>query len=66
MQSAYPNRFFGANPVAVPNQGRKEGGCDTDLPRTWRAALGLDEAAAGDGAAGAAQSTGWSGEQPES
>lgn len=40
MQSKHPNRFFGLNPVAVPNNGRKETEWNHDLQKTWRDAVG--------------------------
>lgn len=39
MQSKNPNRFFGLNPVGVPNNGRKETEWSHDLPKTWREAV---------------------------
>lgn len=39
MQSKNPNRFFGLNPVGVPNNGRKDVEWNHDLPKTWRDAV---------------------------
>ena len=46
IDSRSPNRWFGSNPQAIPNQGKKLSAFDRELPKDWRAALGLDEDAA--------------------
>lgn len=43
LKSRNPNRFFNVNPQAVPNQGRNLDGFSKELPKNWRAALGLED-----------------------
>jgi hypothetical protein len=62
VQTKNPNRFFGSNPVSMPSAGKKEDGFPTELPRTWRSALGLEDSAGGPAGGAAAQSTQWEGE----
>jgi hypothetical protein len=38
------SQFFGANPAGRAPSGPKQGPWSRELPRTWRAALGLDDA----------------------
>ena len=39
MKSAHPNRFFGMNPVGVPNNGAKDVKWSHELPKDWRSAV---------------------------
>lgn len=48
MQTSNANRFFGLNPAAAPNQGKREGTWSHELPRTWREALDADGKAPAD------------------
>ncbi|MCC6831239.1 MAG: hypothetical protein IT200_07820 [Thermoleophilia bacterium] len=41
VDSKYPNRWFGSNPQAIPNHGKKLTPWDKELPKDWRSALGL-------------------------
>ncbi|MFN8123649.1 MAG: hypothetical protein U0237_14595 [Thermoleophilia bacterium] len=41
VDSKYPNRWFGSNPQAIPNHGKKLTPWDSELPKDWRSALGL-------------------------
>lgn len=43
LKSKNPNRFFNVNPQAIPNQGRNLDGFSKELPKNWRAALGLED-----------------------
>jgi hypothetical protein len=43
IDSRYPNRWFGSNPQAISNQGKKLSAFDRELPKDWRTALGLSE-----------------------
>jgi hypothetical protein len=45
-ETRHPNRWFGSNPQAVPNQGKKLSAFSRDLPKDWRSALGLGDQAA--------------------
>ena len=40
-ETRYPNRWFGSNPQATSSQGKKLSAFQRDLPKDWRAALGL-------------------------
>jgi hypothetical protein len=44
IEPRYPNRWFGSNPQAITNQGKKLSAFPRDLPKDWRSALGLDAA----------------------
>jgi len=43
VESRYPNRWFGSNPQAIPNQGRKLSTWTREVPKDWRVALGADQ-----------------------
>jgi len=43
IESRYPNRWFGSNPQAVTNQGKKLTAFDRDVPKDWRTALGVSD-----------------------
>lgn len=42
VESRYPNRWFGSNPQAIPNHGKKLSPWERELPKDWRSALGLE------------------------
>jgi len=42
VDSRYPNRWFGSNPQAIPNHGKKLTEWNRELPKDWRSALELD------------------------
>jgi len=44
IRSKNPNRFFGVNPAAIPNQGRQLVPWSKELPRDWRSALAANAA----------------------
>ncbi len=41
VDSRFPNRWFGSNPQAIPNHGKKLTEWERELPKDWRSALGL-------------------------
>ena len=43
IESRYPNRWFGSNPQAITNQGKKLTAFDRKVPKDWRSALGLPD-----------------------
>jgi len=47
-ETRYPNRWFGSNPQAIANQGKKLTGFTRELPKDWRSALGADDEATAD------------------
>jgi hypothetical protein len=53
IESRYPNRWFGSNPQAVTNQGKKLTAFDREVPKDWRSALGLPDRDAPADASGA-------------
>lgn len=50
IESRYPNRWFGSNPQAIANQGKKLSAFDRSVPKTWRSALGLPDESTQDAA----------------
>ena len=51
LRSDKPNRFFGVNPASIPNQGRQLTPWSRELPKDWRAALGLEAEESGESSA---------------
>ncbi|HWH15934.1 MAG TPA: hypothetical protein VNT51_14430 [Miltoncostaeaceae bacterium] len=43
VESRHPNRWFGSNPQAIPNQGRRLSTWSREVPKDWRVALGADQ-----------------------
>jgi hypothetical protein len=43
VDTRHPNRWFGSNPQAIPNQGRRLSSWTRDVPKDWRVALGADQ-----------------------
>jgi len=56
IETRYPNRWFGSNPQAIANQGRKLTEFDREVPKDWRSALGLEESDSADAPAAEATS----------
>ncbi len=46
IETRYPNRWFGSNPQAVTNQGKKLTAFNREVPKDWRSALGVPDAGA--------------------
>ncbi|MFN8109304.1 MAG: hypothetical protein U0Y82_05590 [Thermoleophilia bacterium] len=57
IESQHPNRWFGSNPQAIPNHGRKLSPWHRELHKDWRAALDLDGHLAAEDAAAAEASS---------
>jgi hypothetical protein len=43
VESRHPNRWFGSNPQALSNHGKKLSPWERELPKNWREALGLEQ-----------------------
>jgi hypothetical protein len=43
IETRYPNRWFGSNPQAITSQGKKLTAFARQVPKDWRAALGLPD-----------------------
>jgi hypothetical protein len=43
IETRYPNRWFGSNPQAITNQGKKLTAFDREVPTDWRSALGVGD-----------------------
>jgi len=44
IETRYPNRWFGSNPQAITNQGKKLTAFHREVPKDWRSALGAPDA----------------------
>lgn len=42
VETRFPNRWFGSNPQAISNHGKKLSGFSKELPKDWRSALEAD------------------------
>jgi hypothetical protein len=40
-ETHYPNRWFGSNPQAISSQGKRLSAFSREVPKDWRAALGI-------------------------